>query len=412
MTREEFYLPELPQTHIDAVSLALRQVADVVNHRDKIDISHSVRQVRIGLYDHGSFLSHSLRSFAMAELDADGLFVDSSRGGEVILAMVANQSVPIQVRTLLEFLSSYLARQQLIKDLQRSDREIADIDALALDADSRATQLVDDDLRVGKWRLAAENIARRAESDCISLEVAFKEPLMSVDEIKLRVPLHRRIYNHQPALRQAIDRVAAMSRGFKLGGDGVPPEIIQKFQALIDINSVQRFSAHLYRDAFVCGNGYLSFGIDNRPNMQLLKPELVRIVGVDAFEVLNLETGEYRTVDGKVLHLTGAKQVGSPYGMSVLEPFIQVSTTNEALDAAVNEVATMIPPPEYVEKASSWLKGIIDLRERTFVESSNRIVNMLGGATQSLKGASVDGIYFPGEEQMRDEASSARYRAS
>jgi len=406
MAVEPHYLPIVTREHLDAASAAMRKIAALVSSVDHSG-ERSILRVRVGLVDHGAFLSLDLRSFAMMAVDPEGSLTDVAHSGEVVLAMVANKPISVQITTLLQFLATFLARQRLSSEVRAGASDIGDIDALALTADESATGQVQDDLRVGDWDQAARRIADRARNDGFALEVRFAEPLLDKAEIDLRVPLLRRVYNTQPAIRTAIDRVAGVSQTLHLVGDDVPPEAFRQTQALVDIGSMQRFTAHVMRDAFVCGNGYLAFGQDAGSPMRLLRPEFVRHVGPGKYEEAD-EKGDFRPVVGHVLHQTGTRQVGSEYGVSVLEPFLQIAATNETLDYVVQDGALNNPPPGWEDEASRWLSKVIDLRERTFSQSAERIAATLGGATSSLRDPDSETLYFPGLARMDGAADTFR----
>jgi hypothetical protein len=407
MTEQAGYLQSLTAEHLAAASSALREVARLVSVEGQPG-DRSVRRVRVGHIDHGAFLSLELRSFAMMEVDQQGLLLDPD-SGEVILAMVANHPVSVQITTLLAFLANFLARQDLTSEMRSGDRGIDDIDALALTADALATQQVEDDLRIGNWEQAARRLSSRASNSRFALEVRIAEPLMQPEEIALRVPLLRRVYNTQPRIREAIDRVTGLSLALRIGGDDIPPEVFRQMQAQVDVGRLQKFIAHLMRDTFVCGNGYLAFSNSDHSPMRLLVPEFVRHVN-DGYQLYDAVSGQFQLIEGQVLHLTGAKQVGSDYGLSLLEPFVQIATTNETLDSAVNDVALAQPPIDRVDEAAAWLKQVVDLRERTFADSAERIAETLGGATRSFRNPSGEELYFPGLELMSNAAERLQFR--
>jgi hypothetical protein len=144
--------------------------------------------------------------------------------------------------------------------------------------------------------------------------------------------------------------------------------------------------------------------------MRLLLPELVRHVSGQGYEVREEGSETFRPIEGEVLHLTGAKQVRSDYGLSLLEPFVQIAATNETIESVVQDAALWQPPPDHVDDASAWLRKVISLRERTFAESAERIAETLGGATGGLRDPSIDELYFPGLEQMENAAERLRFR--
>jgi hypothetical protein len=144
--------------------------------------------------------------------------------------------------------------------------------------------------------------------------------------------------------------------------------------------------------------------------MRLLLPEHVRHSGTHYLEYD--ATGEWQQIEGQVLHISGAKQVGSDYGLSLLEPFVQIAATNETLDSVLHEVALAEPPSDRIDEAAAWLKQVADLRERTFAQSAKRIAETLGDATRGLRDPSREQLYFPGLELMSNAADRLQFRGA
>lgn len=344
--------------------------------------------------------------------DETGALVDAASSGEVLIALVVNKPISVVNSTLLEFLARFLARQGLMSSLRSGKQSISNIDVLAQEADEYASRQLQDDLRTMQWEEAARRLSDRARNDGLSLEVRYGEPLLEKAEIDRRAPLNRRVYNSLVPVRAAIDRVASAFGSLRLSGNEVPPDIFREIQATLDIGSMHKYSAHLMRDAFVCGNGYLAFELSGRASMRLLQPELVHHVGEDKYEVRERSSDEFRPAEGRILHIPGARQVGSDYGISLLEPFLQIAAQNESMNSIVQESALLQPPPNYVEDATEWLSGVIGLRERTLADNAQRVADTLGRATAHLSDSSAQGLYFPGLELMPNAIPELRFSGS
>jgi hypothetical protein len=357
-------------------------------------------------------LNIELRTFAMPEVDEHDQLVDVSHSGIALLAMIVNQPISTQIRTLLIFLASFLARQELTSGMRSGTGGIRDIDSLAQRADELAAQQVDEYLRQGDWVQTAAHLSERARNDGYALEVAFAEPVLQPEEIRRRVRVLRRVYNEVPSVRDTIDRVAgAMSHSMYLSGEGVPPAIMREAQRVIDMSTLRRFLAHHIRDTFVCGNGYLCIGNGRTSTTKLLPPERVRHLGNESYELKDSVSGEWVKVNEPVVHLAGAKQVGSDYGVSLIEPFLQIASQNELLESAVQRVALTDPPADRVAEGADWIRDASELKERAFAESTVRVTELLGSATTNLRKVASADLYFPGQELMRDAASSLSYRS-
>ncbi len=223
---------------------------------------------------------------------------------------------------------------------------------------------------------------------------------MDAADLALRAPILRRVYNEMPEIRSAIDKVTTMlSQGLMTVGGG--SERVAAFvRDLLDVGSTRTYLAHVARDAFVCGNGYLSFGTVPDEDIRLLPPERVTILDSETVRVTD---GGTDVIHKPVIHMTGAEQQGSPYGLSVLEPFVHLQNEREAFQETLEiaEVWSQIPAPE---TARAWARGNVPLARRRLKDIDSKITATLGGPTYLEVQPPAD-LYFPGHELMAPAAA-------
>lgn len=172
-------------------------------------------------------------------------------------AVTINHPVRVQVEHVLATLAMLAARQELTS---AGALHVAEIDVQAAEVDTRATTAIRDTLRSQGWRAAAQAISARAAAAGLPLAVTYAPTLMEPRDLALRAPILRRVYNEMPEVRLAVDKAATLlSQSLTTVGGG-SEQVASFARDLLDVGSTRTYLAHLARDAFVCGNGYLSFG--------------------------------------------------------------------------------------------------------------------------------------------------------
>jgi hypothetical protein len=315
----------------------------------------------------------------------------------LIYAVVANHSVPAQIEHTLAMLAMLVARQELVSG---GGLDIPEIDRLAAEVDTRATTAVRDTLRSQGWLAAAQAISARSAAAGLPLAVTYSPVLMDASALALRAPILRHVYNETPEVRRAIDKVATMlSQGLMTVGGG--SERVAAFaRDLLDVGSTRTYLAHLARDAFVCGNGYLSFGTVSDEDIRLLPPEKVTILDSGTVRLTDSGTD---VIHRPVMHMTGAEQQGSAYGLSVLEPFVHLQNERETFQESLEiaEAWSQIPAPE---DARAWALGNVPLARRRLKDIDDKITVTLGGSTHLEVEPPAD-LYFPGHARMAPAAA-------
>jgi hypothetical protein len=402
----EPYLRQVSQKHLDASTAALTEFSTLVS--TTIGRASDSLRVRIGHLDHGAFLNHLVHGFAMLQASPDGLVAGGPGEHEVLYAIVVNQTLDTQMRTALACVASYLARHQLISSFRRNDDDVTGLDTAIVDLDAQVASSLDDTLRVNDWRSATLELRERAIAAGCPLRVRFAAPLMNAEDIKRRVPVVRRVYNEIPAARGAIDRVAAaISLSLTIAGDGVPQAALAAAHEMMDVGEVRRYVAHIVRDAFVCGNGFLEV----RPppsGLRMVRPETMDVRGSSEFVVTDPETGGSRILDGShLLHLKGIHQTSGPLGVSLLEPLVvyqaQLDVAQSALDDGVP-----IAMEFGTEDAKAWAERTQAFAARIRLAKEKSIQEVLGGSTTRFPAPPTD-LYFPGHEDLLPAAPSLRF---
>ena len=117
---------------------------------------------------------------------------------------VLNAALETQVESTLTALAMLLERQQMTRDFAKGDLRALPKEAERIDAET--TKLVGEEIRNNGWRSACHAIRARAASSGVSLHVEYKTPMMSVSEIRTRMPMARHIYNTLPGVRATSTR--------------------------------------------------------------------------------------------------------------------------------------------------------------------------------------------------------------
>jgi hypothetical protein len=413
------------EAHVAASASALEELCSVLTAKAATKGGRPI-YVRLSHYEHGGFLTTLL--FGFPALAVPGLMVEepavpylysqtrtayvlrsadaSAPEDPLTYAVVANHPVSTQIEHTIAMLAILLSRQSLVMDT-RSGKAVTNIDVLASESDARAIQGINDLLRLQGWRAAAAAVAARATAMGRPLVVRYERPLFSPLELAKRAPVLRQVYNQIPAARTSIDKVATMlSQGLTVVGGG-STEMSAFARNLLDVGLSRTYLAHLARDAFVCGNGYLVFGSQPDEDVRLLQPEHVEILEPGVFR----ETaGDQQVIHRQVLHVPGAHQFGSFYGVSVLEPFIQIENQREVM-TEVRDLGSAWDRPEVPEKEREDARSRIPLAQRQLAELEERSVSLLGGV-KTIGITPEPGLYFRGMEQMSPHAERIAMLAS
>jgi hypothetical protein len=375
-----------------------------------------VLHVRLSHFEHGAALSLQLFGFSVLPATSEPVMMpavpglpqrppaagllppDKATAGQpLIYAVTANHPVPVQVEHALATLAMLVGRQELTS---AGTLQVSQIDVQADEADTRATAAVRDTLRSQGWRAAAQAISARSAAAGLPLAVTYAPVLLKPSDLALRAPILRRVYNEMPEVRRAVDKAATvLSQGLTTVGGG-SEQVASFARDILDVGSTRTYLAHLARDAFVCGNGYLSFGAVADEDVRLLQPEQATILSTHTVRVAN---GSRETVHRHVMHMTGGEQQDSPYGVSILEPFVGLQLDRELFQETIDiaDAWTRVPAPK--EARERALENV-PLARRRLEFIAKRITETLGG-TAHLRAEPPADLYFPGHELMSPAAA-------
>jgi len=401
-------------SHMAGSAYALTELALLASSAPRPSGSR-VLHVRLAHFEHGAALSLQLFVFsvlpAVSEpvvLMAPGLpprppavgLLPPDKATEqqpLTFAVTVNHPVRVQVEHVLATLAKLAARQELTVG---AALRVAEIDIQAAETDAREETAVRDTLRSQGWRAAARAISARAAAAGLPLAVTYAPTLMGPRDLAVRAPILRRVYNEMPEVRLAVDKAATLlSQGWRAVGAG-SEQVASFARDLLDVGSTRTYLAHLARDAFVCGNGYLSFGEVADEDIRLLPPEQVTILGRTTVQVAD---GSTRAVHHHVMHMTGGEQLNSPYGLSILEPFVNLQLDREihqlSLDIVEAWAHGSVP-----EAARALAQENVPLAHRRLEHIARQVAQTLGGTGQLQAEPPAD-LYFPGHELMAPAAS-------
>jgi hypothetical protein len=397
--------------HVKASAKALNEVARLVTADPEVPDVRPLH-VRLSHFEHGGMLS--LQLFGFSVLPATGQSVtipfppgmterppatglrppeEASAQAPTIYAVVANHPVPAQIEHTLASLAKLVARQEL--RAAGKDIDVAELDTLATAVDTEAETSVTDMFRSQGWRATAQALSVRSAAAGVPLVVAYSPVLMDPTALALRAPILRRVYNEMPNVRSAIDKVAAyLSQGLISIGGG-SEQISAYVRDYLDVGDTRTYLAHLVRDALVCGNGYLAFGPMPDEDIRLLRPE--HVTALDG-NTVRVSEGDAETIYKPVLHDAGAEQCDSPYGLSVLEPFVSLQIRRELMLQTI-EFADFYGQPSVPEPLRTKAVQNVPLARRT-LESIDKQIAATLGSLRSFQAESPPDLYFPGHELM------------
>jgi hypothetical protein len=321
----------------------------------------------------------------------------------LIYAVVANHPVGVQLEHTITFLARLIARRAITPESLEDD-ELSHTDATAMALDNTADLVVKDLLRSRGWRAAAETLRDRAAADGMPLSVEFLPALLTPEQLRLQAPVLRRVYNESPHARSAVDILATlMSQGMTTSG-GSNAGVARFAHDFLDLGLSRNYVAHLVRDALVCGNGYLSYGSVPDEDTRLMLPENVTIGGNGVF-IESTPDGD--VLHRNVIHMKGATQPGSLYGVSILEPLVVFQIQKEqALHwiARADTWAAEGVPARHL----TWAQSLLPLADRTLSTLEEQTQEIFGPvlARNTVKVRIPSDLYLDGSEAMTPAAEA------
>ncbi len=407
------------RSHVAASLAVLKELAYLASTPSA---PHSeVRHVRIGLFDHGWCLNPLLFGFSVragtgqVEIPPQAprmpipkpahlvRSLETTPDTPLVYAAVANHPVDVQIQHTVLFLARLVARRPIAAG-QIPTRARPDVDVLGSQLDAIADSEIADLLRGEGWRKAATVVRMRAEATGAPLSVVASGTLMTPEQISRQVPIARHIYNDAPRARAAIDLLATLlSQGLKTAG-GENADVAGLVRDFLDVGLSRTYMAHVARDAYVCGNGYLSFGDVPDEDTRLLYPETVSIENEGIF-VEHLP--DRSVVHRKVLHIKGASQPDSPYGVSLLEPLVGLQLQRELADYLL-ETAAAWDSDDVPAGPRKDATDRVPFAQRTLAMVDQQTEEIFGPVTgaNSLGVKVPSELYFRGSEIMQPAAQA------
>ncbi|MEV5767172.1 hypothetical protein AB0L34_21785 [Micromonospora sp. NPDC052213] len=308
-------------------------------------------------------------------------------------AIVVNTPVDLQVNVALTSLASLLSRREVVEKLLRTNA-FEGLDDDLQQSDQQARENISDTTRIHGWKIAARQLRDRSRMSGHPLRVTFEAPLFTQRDLAVRAPALRRVYNEMSIIRLAIDKVAALlSQGMTVVGSG-SDKVMRMSLDMLDLGDVRTYLAHLARDAYVCGNGFLAFGSPPETALRLIQPEKGQLDQTGA---------KVRTSEGsdwlRVLHVRGAEQVGSMYGLGMVEPFISQVSMHDVLIGRLYTARSWTLWDRAPSSAKDWAATVERSVPRMIKRVQDQIKASLGTVTEGLTDPPQD-LYFPGRERM------------
>jgi hypothetical protein len=387
-----------PAAHVDAASEALVDLAETVSRASKPGRDRNELAVCLCSVYYSPGTPFQLYAFHINDIDAEGKFVDPrSEGAEVRLAVVVNHPAEVQVESALGFLFELIERGKAVEAAKAND-DLSQIDIQAEASDKRAAAEFLDRMRFG-WQEAARRVAQLAGEAGLCLRVRYQRDVFTErEELVRRLPALRTTYNRLDSVRRAVDNIVSMVGGGhpQIRFPGASTQMRELLQSNIAVFGLRHFQNQALRDAEVCGNGYLVSGQGREIAPRCLRPEEVEIVGDGEF--IEWSNGKQQPLSN-VLHLRGLDQLDSPYGMSVLEPYLfaadQVRVFDESRSLYERVLRDAAAPPQIREEAPR----MIELSHRSIDAIEGKLTQLLGYSRDRLPAAKKD-LYFPGQEEI------------
>lgn len=316
---------------------------------------------------------------------------------EILYALIVNQPVALLRDVAIRFLLDVITRTGPIRQVRQDRQPLAELPRMIESSHAAVTDLSWDLPPESTQALAA--VGERAAEAGIALHVRFTpDPFPSHDQLATRMPALRTLYNEESHVRDAVDRtvslVGARDGSMRGGREDVRSFLRQQYT----LAGMRQFFNQVVRDAEVCGNGYLHHGLsglDAQP--RCLRPESVE-PRTDGAVIESTSEGPLIFPAEEILHLRGIEQIASPYGISILEPFLYVRARRR-IAQHTRAMWDQLPvgAPEQVKLATRELLHVASAIE---AETEQRLNQLLATFSTILPDASED-LYFPGQELMR-----------
>jgi hypothetical protein len=356
-------------------------------------------EIRFCHVRHAPGLPFELFGFHVWEVDDNGELIDPFSAGALRYAIVVNQPAELQLEVAITFIMELAYRQRLNREVVGGDDRLQQIDREASASDRRARLDLAERWRFG-WREALEAAVQATNEAGFVVRLHY-EPDVFPDRADLnrRLPWLRRVYNDIEAARQAVDKTVSMIGGREpmvrtSGGLETIRSWTQQRLALLD---VRRYMNHATRDGEVCGNGYLVFPGREPFAPYCAAPETVEIARNGTFVISN-GANEVRT--RAVTHVRGIEQLESPYGVSLLEPFVFSVDRARRLGEARELSQRWLHGTGLASEMRTHLEANLELIDRVLLSTTKDVERMLSFFRDHVPEAR-ERLYLEGHERYR-----------
>lgn len=380
--------------HASASTRALEELAA------RLSVEGLGRTISVCLshFRHKQMLAHNLHGFFVREFGEDEEPLDPfAVGAELRYGIVLNLPVELQRETALTFLNQLMYRQRRLAELEATGGSVHQIDLETARLDTTAVSEIADRLRYG-WQAACEAVRLRCEEAGFGLQVRYEpDPVPSRDQIVRRMPYLRRIYNELAPVRESIDKIVSLIGGTepRLVVVGLPLAARERLQQHAALSNVRRYMNQATRDSLVVGNGYLAFRQDEPFAAYNLRPDHVLFVD-GRFQLVQGNAVE--PIEDHVAHLRGIDQTRSPYGLSLLEVFIESLQEMDVFTHAKRDAETILEHPSAAAPAREWAERTLQLVARMAKSIEERVQGLL--FLPERLPAPRKGLYFPEQELL------------
>lgn len=381
--------------HLDQLSAMLADVADRVDmppSAEAVPLRVCLSMVRLPLG-----LPMQLFYFPITRVDDEGEPALPNWGDEVTVAFVANQPLPLLREVSLRFLLDLVGRTAPVAEVIQERRGIQDLPDMVAESDAEAGLIAWETLSYD-WTRAADVIRERAAAQGFSLHVRHApDPFPTHKDVTRRLRALRRLYREEDRVREWVDYSVAgvVDHDWHMRGGNETVRLFAQQQTATA--GMRQFLAQAFRDARVCGNGYL------RPEMaaldmgiRCLRPEAVEILG-DGTLVEHAGSASSRRLGPETMHFRGVEQQHSRYGMSALEPLLFVLEQRRV--AEMSQALAASAPPHLEPLLTRRFGNSKAAAEMMLSDLESRIIEHTG-ILELAPRAIPDDLYLPGQELL------------
>lgn len=380
------------EAHLRALSSML---ADLSDRLTTTSASHrkAVKRVRLTLTALPLGLPTNFFYFPLTEVDDDGEPRLLGNADEVTAVLIANQPLPLVREVVLRFFIDLIERSGPVQDVAEGRRDLGDLPSM-ISASEAETGLVAWESLADDWTRAIEVVKARAAANGFTLSVRHTASMFAHrDDLTRRIPALKRLYRQEPRVRRWVDHIVASSSPGELVVRGGHEGIRLKIQQQTALTAIPQMLAQAVRDAYVCGNGFVApemVGLDM--GARCYRPETTEVLPDGSISTPGPDGAQHK-IDGPVMHLRGAEQLDSSYGVSALEPFLNILEERRVIaESRALQAAT----PAHLQDRFERADAVSGLMEQALEQ---RILDLTGVIEQLPRQIPPD-LYLAGSEDI------------